>query len=110
MHGIAIIDHQLGGLRTDIHHRNSFAPVLRQNRGVTRGERLVHRFLHREMRRVDGADDGVVLLHRGRHQVDVDFQARCQHLSRIAVAGMLIHHEILREELQHHPVFHQLHA
>ena len=26
------------------------------------------------------------------------------------MAGVIVHHEILREELQHHAVFHQLHA
>ena len=42
--------------------------------------------------------------------MNVDFQARGQHLARVAVAGMIVHHEILREELQHHAVFLQLHA
>ena len=42
--------------------------------------------------------------------MDVDFQARRQHLARIAMARMIVHHEILREQLQHHAVFLQLHA
>jgi hypothetical protein len=42
--------------------------------------------------------------------VDVDLQARGEHLARIAVSRMVVHHEILREELQDHAVFHQLHA
>ena len=62
------------------------------------------------MRLVDRADERVVLLNRRRDQVDVDFQARGQHLARVAMAGMIVHHEILREELQHHAVFLQLHA
>ncbi len=109
MHGVAVVHHQLGGLRADVHHRNTLAAVLRQHGGVTGGERFVDRLLHRKVGGIHRADDGVVFLYGGRNQVDVDFQPRRQHLARIAVPGVVVHHEILREELQDHTVFHQLH-
>ena len=110
VHGVAVVDHQFGGLRADIDHGDALAAILRQDGGVAGGQRFVDRLLHREVRGVDGADDGVVLLNGRGDQVDVDFQARGEHLARVAVPGMIVHHEILREELQHHAVFHQLHA
>ena len=108
--GIAVVHHQLGGLRADIHHRDAFAALLRQHRRIARGQRFEDRLLHHQVRLVHRAHQGVVLLHRGRHQVDVDFQARRQHFARIAVARMIVHHEILRKHLQDHAVFLQLHA
>src|ERR1019366_3416620 len=74
------------------------------------GEPFKDRLLHREVGGVDGADEGVVLLNGGGDQVDVDFQARGEHFARVMVPGMAVHHEILREELEDHAVFHQLHA
>src|SRR5581483_6000368 len=38
------------------------------------------------------------------------YQARCQHVPRIAMAGMIVDHEILWEHLQDHPVLLKLHA
>src|SRR5215472_10316431 len=110
VHGVAVIDDQFGGFGPDVHHRDPLAPVLGKHRRVARGERFEDRFLHGEMRFVDRTDDRVVFLHRRRDDVNVDFQPRRQHVARIAVPGMVVDHEILREDLQHHAVFHELHA
>src|ERR1035437_2073390 len=109
VHGVAIVDHQFGGFRADIDHGDALAAVLGQDGGVAGAERFEDRLLHREVVGVDGADEGVVLLNGGGDQVDVDFQARGEHFARVTVPGMAVHHEILREELQDHAVFHQLH-
>src|SRR5258708_22435919 len=110
VHGVAVVDHELGGLRADIDHGDALAAILGQDGGVARSQRFVDRLLHGEVSGVDGADDGVVLLNARSDQVNVDFQARGQHPARVAVPGMVVHHEILWEELEHHAVFHQLHA
>src|SRR5665811_1585801 len=110
MHSVPVVDHEFGGLGADIDHGDAFAAVLRQNGGVARGEGLENRLLHGQVGRVDGANDGVVLLYGGGDQVNVDLQARGKHLAWVAVPGVAIDHEILRKELQDHAVFHELNA
>ena len=55
-------------------------------------------------------DQRSVLLDGRRDQVDVQLQLGADHLARIAMAGMIVHHEILLAELQHHAIFRQLDA
>src|ERR1035438_6929605 len=88
VHGVAVVDHQLGGLGADIDHSDALAAVLGQDGGVAGGEPFEDRLVHREVGGVDGADEGVVLLDGGRDQVDVDFQARGKHLARVTVPGI----------------------
>ena len=57
VHGVAVVDHQFGGLRADIDHRDAFAPILRQHRRIAGGQRLEDRLLHREVRLIDRADE-----------------------------------------------------
>ena len=110
VHGVAVIYHQLGRFGSNVHHGDALAPVLRQHGRIGRGQRLEDGLVHHQVGLVHRADQRVMLLHRSRHQVDVDFQLRCQHLSGVVVAGVAIHHEILREQLQNHAVRRQLHA
>src|ERR1035437_2061335 len=81
VHGVAVEDHEFGGFRTDIDQGLCLSAVLGQDSGIAGGQRFVDRLLTREVGGVDGADDGVVLLNGGGHQMDVDFQARGQHLA-----------------------------
>src|SRR5450756_2216856 len=72
MQSIAVVDHEFGGFRADIDHRDALAAVLGQDGGIAGGERFVDRLLDREVGGVDGADDGVVLLNGGGDEMDVD--------------------------------------
>jgi hypothetical protein len=91
-----------------VHHRDPFAPILREHGRIGGGQGFEDGLFHGEVRFVDGADDGVVFLHQ-ESDVNVDLQSRCQHLARIAVVGVIVDHKILREDVQDHAI-HELYA
>src|ERR1022692_32546 len=108
--GVAVVNHQLGGLGADIDDGDAFAALIGQHGGVACAEGFEDGFFHGQVRLVHGAHQGVVFLHRASDYVHIDFEPGRQHLARVAVAGVIVHHEILREQLQEHAVFLQLHA
>ena len=59
---VAVVDHQVGGLRADVHHGDAFAALFRQHGGVAGGQRLEDGLLDGEMGLVHGAHQRVVLL------------------------------------------------
>ena len=54
---------------------------------------------------VNGADERVVFLLRRCDDVDVGLDRIGEHAARVAMAGMIVDHEVLRKELQDHAVF-----
>ena len=106
---LVVKNHQIGGVRADIHKCRAFVPVFRDNGGVVRGHRLEDRFFHRHVSLVDRGDKTVVFLNGPRDQVSIGFQALRQHAARIPVPGLILHDKILRKKLQNHTVLAQLH-
>ena len=62
------------------------------------------------MGHVDRAGQGAVFMRGNGHQMRVGDQPRSHHVARILAVFLIVHHESLRQNVQHHAVFEQLHA
>ena len=94
----------------DVQQCDALPPLLRQDGGITRRDAFVDGLLRRQVGLVHRRDQTFVLLHRSGHQVHVGLDARGDHPARIAMPGVIVHHEILQTGLQHHAVFMKLHT
>src|SRR5438105_4972196 len=73
-----------------------------------RRQRLVNGFFDGDMRLMQGASQVIVLLNRARDQMRVRLQPLRHDAARIAVAVLIFHYKVLREQLKHHAVFAKL--
>ena len=93
----------------DVQQRDPLAPLFRQDRAITGRQAFEDGLLRGQMGLVHGRDQAIVLLRRRRDQVHIGFDAGGDHAARIAVPGVIVHHEILQTGLQHHAIFVKLH-